>query len=199
MAKWNSGRRGSSQRDRVQQAWLAEARRGGSAVRFRPARARRGLSGPAIVYMICLALMLGWFGPDWVARYAPSVPRASNAPATDTLSARFGFCHSGGGTNCVVDGDTFWFRGEKYRIADIDTPETHGPRCAAEAALGARATERLQALLNAGPFSLEVGDRDTDRYGRALRIVTRNDESLGAILVTEGLARSWDGGRHPWC
>lgn len=199
MARGHSGRRGSSQRDRVQQAWLAEARRSGSAARFRPAPARRGLNGPAIIYMVCLALMLGWFGPDWVARYTPSAPLTRDAPATDTLSARFGFCHSGGGTNCVVDGDTFWFRGEKYRIADIDTPETHGPRCAAEAALGARATERLQALLNAGPFSLEVGDRDTDRYGRALRIVTRSDESLGALLVAEGLARSWDGGRHPWC
>ncbi|MFB0875887.1 MULTISPECIES: thermonuclease family protein [unclassified Sphingobium] len=199
MARGHSGRRGSSQRDRVRQAWLAEARSSGSAARFRPAPARRGLNGPAIIYMVCLALMLGWFGPDWVARYTPSAPLTRHAPATDTLSARFGFCHSGGGTNCVVDGDTFWFRGEKYRIADIDTPETHGPRCAAEAALGARATERLQALLNAGPFSLEVGDRDMDRYGRALRIVTRNDESLGTILVAEGLARSWDGRRHPWC
>ncbi|MFY9352132.1 MAG: thermonuclease family protein [Sphingobium sp.] len=149
--------------------------------------------------MLCLALMIGWFGPDWVARYAPSAPLTSSPPAADRLSARFGFCHSGGGTNCVVDGDTFWFQGGKYRIADIDTPETHGPRCAAEAELGARATERLQALLNAGPFSLKVGDREVDRYGRALRIVTRDDESLGAILVAEGLARSWDGARRPWC
>ena len=41
----------------------------------------------------------------------------------DRLTARFGFCPSGGGTDCVVDGDTLWFAGEKYRIADIDTPE----------------------------------------------------------------------------
>ncbi|WP_244917207.1 thermonuclease family protein [Sphingobium xenophagum] len=119
--------------------------------------------------------------------------------AADALSAQFGFCHSGGGVNCVVDGDTFWFGGEKYRIADIDTPETHGPRCAAEGALGARATERLQALMNAGAFSLESGDRDTDRYGRSLRVVTRGGESIGGMLVAEGLAREWDGARHGWC
>ncbi|MGE4322532.1 MAG: thermonuclease family protein [Sphingobium sp.] len=98
-----------------------------------------------------------------------------------------------------MDGDTFWFQGRKYRIADIDTPETHGPRCAAEGARGARATARLQALMNAGPFSLESGTRDTDRYGRALRVVTRGGESIGGMLVTEGLARPWDGARRSWC
>jgi micrococcal nuclease len=128
-----------------------------------------------------------------------TTPAAADAADGDQLSARFSFCHSGGGTNCVVDGDTFWFAGEKIRIADIDTPETHGPDCAAEAALGAEATQRLHALLSAGPFSLESGGRDTDRYGRKLRIVTRDGASLGAQLVDEGLARRWDGARRPWC
>ncbi|WP_188063087.1 thermonuclease family protein [Sphingobium sp. KCTC 72723] len=148
--------------------------------------------------------MIGWFGPDWTARI--SVPQSLFPTATphqsmaaDALSAQFGFCHSGGGSNCVVDGDTFWFRGDKYRIADIDTPETHGPRCEAEGVLGARATQQLQTLLNAGPFSLASGDRDSDRYGRALRVVTRKGQSIGEQLVAEGLARSWDGARHPWC
>ena len=115
------------------------------------------------------------------------------------LSASFGFCHSGGGTNCVVDGDTFWFRGDKYRIADIDTPETHGPRCSQEGLLGARATTRLQELMNAGAFTLESGTRNTDRYGRSLRVVTRGGESIGGMLVNEGLARPWEGARQPWC
>jgi endonuclease YncB( thermonuclease family) len=139
---------------------------------------------------------LGWFGPDLVQRFQPR--REAVAPV-DRLSAQFGFCHTGGGTNCVVDGDTFWFRGERVRVMDIDAPETHGPHCAEEAALGARATRRLQDLMNAGPFSLESGDRDTDRYGRMLRVVTRGGESLGEKLVAEGLAREWDGARRPWC
>jgi micrococcal nuclease len=121
------------------------------------------------------------------------------AAPDDRLAARFGFCHSGGGTNCVVDGDTFWFEGEKYRIADIDTPETHPARCAEEAALGRAATQRLQDWMNAGAFSLESAGRDTDRYGRKLRIVTRGGASVGAVLIDQGLARPWEGKRRPWC
>ncbi len=114
-------------------------------------------------------------------------------------NVRFGLCHSGGGQNCVVDGDTFWVDGAKIRIADIDTPETHPPRCAAEAELGERATRRLQVLLNQGAFDLEILGRDTDRYGRKLRIVTRDGTSIGGMLVSEGLARPYGRGRQPWC
>jgi endonuclease YncB( thermonuclease family) len=121
------------------------------------------------------------------------------ATATDTETAVFGICKSGGGPNCVVDGDTIWYRGSKIRIADIDTPETHQPRCAAEAARGAAATRRLHQLVNAGPFSLQSINRDEDRYGRKLRILTRGGQSLGELLVEEGLARYYAGGRRSWC
>jgi micrococcal nuclease len=98
-----------------------------------------------------------------------------------------------------VDGDTFWIEGVKVRIMDIDAPETHPPRCAYEADLGERATNRLRELLNDGPFELESSARDEDKYGRKLRIVARNGQSLGDILVNEGLAREWTGSREPWC
>lgn len=127
----------------------------------------------------------------------PPVREAAAAP--DRLSARFGLCRCGGGRNCVVDGDTFWFEGQAYRIADIDTPETHPARCAEEAERGDAATGRLQRWLNAGAFSLESVDRDTDRYDRKLRIVTRGGASVGDMLVGEGLARRWEGQRRPWC
>lgn len=130
----------------------------------------------------------------------PTVQTLADAPVDDPATVRrFGFCHTGGGRNCVVDGDTFWMDGEKIRIADIDTPETHPSRCPREADLGARATKRLHALLNAGPVTLERTARDTDRYGRKLRIVTRDGESLGGVLVSEGLARRWEGARRSWC
>ena len=99
----------------------------------------------------------------------------------------------------VIDGDTFRYRGENIRIADIDAPETHPARCAAEAELGARATRRLSQLLAAGPFDLLPIDRDRDRYGRQLRIVARDGFSIGDTLVAEGLARGWIGRRTPWC
>lgn len=124
---------------------------------------------------------------------------ALSVSASDTESASFSFCHTGGGTNCVVDGDTIYYRGTKIRIADIDTPETHGPRCPAEAERGAAATRRMQQLVNAGPFTLQSINRDEDRYGRKLRILTRGGESLGSILVAEGLARYYEGGRRSWC
>ncbi|MFO1238815.1 MAG: thermonuclease family protein [Sphingomonadaceae bacterium] len=112
----------------------------------------------------------------------------------------FGLCHIGGGTNCVVDGDTIWMDGVKIRVADIDAPETHPSRCPAEADLGNRATLRLQQLLNAGPVTLEQVGRDEDRYGRKLRILVRQGRSLGDILVSEGLARPYQGGpRAGWC
>jgi micrococcal nuclease len=100
----------------------------------------------------------------------------------------------------VIDGDTFDYQGTRVRIADIDTPEVHG-RCAYETELAARATQRMRTLLTAGPFEMQplASGRDEDRYGRKLRIVTRNGRSLGDLLVAEGLARTWTGRREPWC
>ncbi|WP_405049121.1 MULTISPECIES: thermonuclease family protein [unclassified Rhizobium] len=128
-----------------------------------------------------------------------SVAAFAKAPTQDMLSAPFAFCGDSRRTNCVVDGDTFWFEGQKIRIADIDTPELSPPRCEAERVKGEAAKFRLLALLNAGKFSLSAGIRDEDKYGRKLRTVSRAGKSLGGALVQEGLARSWDGARHGWC
>ncbi|ASJ90091.1 thermonuclease family protein [Porphyrobacter sp. CACIAM 03H1] len=115
--------------------------------------------------------------------------------------ALFPVCSGPVRVTCVVDGDTIWYRGTKIRIADIDTPEIARPGCPQERALGERATERLRQLLNAGGFALETppGGRTRDRYGRELRIVTRGGQSIGAVLVREGLATRWGGPRRRWC
>ncbi|MCW4461972.1 thermonuclease family protein [Sphingomonas sp. BT-65] len=123
----------------------------------------------------------------------------SAAPARGVRTS-FNFCHTGGGANCVVDGDTFWMDGAKIRIADIDTPETHPARCAREAELGAAATRRLRALLNSGEVALAGIGRDTDRYGRQLHLVSVDGRGVGDTLVAEGLARPYAGGRREgWC
>ncbi|MDK4741786.1 thermonuclease family protein [Rhizobium sp. BR 318] len=129
----------------------------------------------------------------------PGLSVLAKTPTSDSLSASFSFCGESTRMNCVVDGDTFWFEGEKIRIADIDTPELSPPRCEAERIKGEAAKARLLALLNAGNFALVAGWRDEDKYGRKLRTVLRSGHSLGDILVNEGLARRWDGARHGWC
>ena len=130
---------------------------------------------------------------------ATSLPPRLEA-AQSTVTVRFSKCSTGTRENCVVDGDTLWIDGQKIRVADIDAPEISTPRCGSELALGNRATDRLIELVNDGPFELQAWPgRDTDRYGRKLRVLVRDGRSLGDRLVSEGLARTWSGRREPWC
>lgn len=145
---------------------------------------------PASRLPVRLALLVGMLLGLAFAFHLLSSGRASAAGGASALVA--------GRSVSVIDGDTFHYGGEKIRIADIDTPELRG-RCAYESALAARATARMAALLAAGPFELQRVGRDEDRYGRKLRVVTRNGRSLGDQMVSEGLARTWSGRREPWC
>lgn len=129
----------------------------------------------------------------------PGTPQAMFSPRSAPVTASFSFCHTGGGTNCVVDGDTFYMAGQKIRIADIDAPETHDYGCSSELERGRQASRRLQDLLNSGTVQMASIDRDTDRYGRKLRIVEVNGTGVGETLVGEGLARWYAGGRRSWC
>ena len=130
------------QRDHARRTW--------NRPRFKPRRRRTALIATAVAGILG---GLGWVAFPLVLGEARAVP---DAPAAlfGRPAIRFTMCHSGGGTNCVVDGDTFRMSGEKIRIADIDTPETHPARCAREAELGKAATHRLHALLNSGTVSL---------------------------------------------
>lgn len=170
--------------------------------RPKPARRSRswGLSPILVVApLAAFTAALLWDGAPTGLAFGVPKPTAPNPTATDREAARFTACGLGSRSACVVDGDTIWYRGTKIRLADINTPETSEPGCAREAKLGAAATRRLTELLNAGPFTLEPIDRDRDRYGRALRIVTREGASLGNTLTAEGLAEPWRGYRSDWC
>ena len=120
-------------------------------------------------------------------------------PRIEMHAERFTLCNGPVRMNCVVDGDTFWLKGDKIRIADIDAPEISAPHCEDEKIVGQLARDRLLELLNVGGFSLQSGWRETDRYGRKLRTVTRGNRSLGEMLVEEGLARRWNEPRPDWC
>ena len=190
MGSWRPRQRGDALR-----LWPEARRRRSRWSRFLPLWAGAALAGT--VYGG------GWLDgvrlPSWPDRAEASTPGDKSFSGEQAIRANFVFCHTGGGTNCVVDGDTLWLGGTKIRVADIDAPETHPARCAYEAELGDRATRRLRQLLNGGAVSLAPIDRDEDRYNRQLRIVLVDGQSVGERLVDEGLARRYAGGRRPWC
>jgi endonuclease YncB( thermonuclease family) len=89
-----------------------------------------------------------------------------DAPIARTTNNTFTLCAKVMKLNCVIDGDTIRYGGEKIRLMDIDAPEVHEPKCASEKALGDRATLRLLELMNAGPFTVvRVGHRDATNTG----------------------------------
>lgn len=95
----------------------------------------------------------------------------------------------------VVDGDTIVLDdGRRARLVQIDAPEV-GSECYANAA-----TQDLGKLLPAGArVELEADPKldRTDRFGRLLRYVLRDDVNVNVELVRRGAASVWfyDGDR----
>ena len=161
---------------------------------WKPPKQESDLTGTTICVVLVAAACAGIaVGLNDYER--PRGPSIESAPVT----IDFGFCHTGGGTNCVVDGDTFYLSGDKVRIAGIDAPETHPPHCAEEARLGNEATTMLRSLLNSGAVTMTSIDRDRDSYGRLLRNVAVNDEDVGEAMISAGVAREYGSGRRSWC
>jgi micrococcal nuclease len=100
----------------------------------------------------------------------------------------------------VVDGDTIRFNGTSHRLIGFDTPETgYHARCEAEHRLGIAATHRLEELIRSGHAILQTSGR-RDRYGRSLSRLYVDGRDVGDILIDEGFARPYDGGkRKSWC
>jgi micrococcal nuclease len=98
---------------------------------------------------------------------------------------------------CVVDGDTFWFEGEKIRIADIDAPEISRAECPEELVVAAKATQRLIDLLNENNWELRRNGKDN--YGRTRGSVILSSGNLADVMIAEGVARPWKGRRESWC
>ncbi len=100
----------------------------------------------------------------------------------------------------VIDGDTVEFQALSYRLTGYDTPEVRHAECAAEKALGNRATARLQAMIDtAASMELRV-EAGRDRYGRGLGSLLVDGRDVGDVLILEGLAKRYAGGqRRGWC
>ena len=149
---------------------------------------------------LSLAVLVGVAATIWFATELRPGITTRNGVAVIDGNGRFALCAGAVRQNCVIDGDTVRYGGVTIRLEDIDAPETHSPRCSAEAALGRQATRRLLELINAGPFQVvHGGARNEDVYGRKLRVIAREGRSVGDVLIAEGLARRWDGARRSWC
>lgn len=111
-------------------------------------------------------------------------------------SASFGYCGQGEHVNCIGDGGTFWYKGEKIVVADALVPDVSNARCENERRLGFAAKSRLFKLLNAGPFTLNAAGKGGN--AGAPSVVSRDGRSFGVQLMNEGLARK-PGTGGAWC
>ena len=103
----------------------------------------------------------------------------------------FAFCGRSGLNNCVADGNTFWMKGVKMKLAGIQVPQTDNARCMEERQKGFSAKVRLRDMLNAGGFQVaSAGDAST---------LTKSGVSFSDQLVREGLAFQAGARNQSWC
>jgi micrococcal nuclease len=176
-----------------------------------------GIGVVPVVVAVLMGLLVGGT-LSWTARHADSGPSSAiewnavqavptRAPNAEDVAweKRAGEREAAsGGTTVsgqhiyVIDGDTFDLNGTRIRVAGIDAPETHPPRCVEEARLGQAATQRLAELLRGRP--LWISGEKTDRYGRSVRTVRVASEDVADAMISAGLARNYDGKqRQGWC
>ena len=111
---------------------------------------------------------------------------------------------SGCGISRVIDGDTIAVScpggaQRNVRLTGYDTPETYRPRCAFERARGKSATRRLRDLI-AQAERFDLRQEGVDRYGRLLASLHLDGTDIARLMVAEGLAVRYDGGkRRDWC
>lgn len=152
-------------------------------------------------------ILLGILASLYVGAGDPALvePPGFLSSEPERVTQSFTRCGAGRGHACVIDGDTFKLGERKVRIIGIDTPEVEA-RCPAEAAQAEAATAKLQELLNQGAFEMVAPlYRDTDRYGRDLRVIQRprpdgSTQSIASEMRDSGLAQRYLGGfRAGWC
>lgn len=118
-------------------------------------------------------------------RFAFAIAAACVLSATvPAAAARRPICHGGNRAarhvTCVVDGDTWWRDGVKYRLACVDEVEIEDER-------GIEARDELrQPLSRTDARVRDIGIKD--RYRRSLAMITVGNTTAGRILVSKRLA-----------
>lgn len=127
--------------------------------------------------------------------YAYAEHRAPHYALTEA-GCRVGFVYDGDTVELLCGAET-----QTARLVGFDTPETKGPGCAEEAALGLQAKLRLGDLVaQAGPGRILLDHRGHDRYGRTLVVMLLEGRDVAQVMVAEGLAVPYEGARRiDWC
>ncbi len=125
-----------------------------------------------------------------------AIPVSISPAQAQTGKAAFGYCGQGEHINCVADGGTFWYKGEKIDIADVVAPGIEAAHCDNEKRLGFAAKLRLLNILNSGSFSMNPAGQPGK--GGTPHVVSREGRSIGVQMINEGLARK-PGANGAWC
>lgn len=102
----------------------------------------------------------------------------------------------------VIDGDTVddLATGVRYRLANIDAPETgDNAKCFRERQCGEASRWAAITLVRGAKIVSVVRTLRVDRHGRHVAFVLIDGKDLGDALVKRGLARPWRGARERWC
>ena len=147
---------------------------------------------------VIMALAASQFHPG-----ANAVTALQQVPAAQALAYNYIPVCSGGNrrarkATCLVDGDTGWEQGVKWRLKSVDTPEISKPGCRHERSTAIAARDRLQDLMSAG---YSIGWTGANGYyGRALvRIRLADGRDAGKVLLEEKLAQPWPNSGNVWC
>lgn len=100
----------------------------------------------------------------------------------------------------IVDGDTIRILDVTHRLVGFDTPEIFSPSCERELVLGRMAKQRLEQLVFSQSEIQIASQGAPDRYGRTLSVLVVAGVDVSDVLVDEGFARRYSGGRRlVWC
>lgn len=108
----------------------------------------------------------------------------------------FPMCGDAKRVTCVVDGDTFWLKGEKIRPEGFDAPEMGPPKCRKEAPLARASAAELARVLSSGEITIE---RHGTSFDRRLAVVRVDGVDIAELMIASGLARPYVPGTPAWC
>jgi endonuclease YncB( thermonuclease family) len=151
--------------------------------RSREADIRNAVIGVAAVALVSAALVVG-----------VSEVTSKRATAAAPEQVVFGQCHTAGGPDCVLDGNSFYLAGERIDVAGITVPDIRGAACPAERTRGIEAAVTLGELLNRG-----VVTRAADSGAGTERQVQVDGRDVAALMIAAGVARETTAANRGWC